>query len=47
MAKASKPKKERAKTYDPPLAVKDTFMDLIGAAVKQSKAKTAAKKKAE
>lgn len=44
MAKAAKPKKPRAKKYDEKLAVNGSFIDIIQAAVKQSKDKTAAKK---
>lgn len=44
MAKATKTPKPRAKEYEEPLKVNGSFMDVIGAAVKQSKDKTAAKK---
>lgn len=38
MAKASKPKKERAKTYEKPFAVKGTFEDVIKVAMKKKPA---------
>jgi len=47
MAKADKPKKQHPANYDEKLAVKGSFLDIIQAAVKESKTKTAAKKKVE
>ena len=47
MAKAAKTTKPCATKYDEKLAVKGSFIDLIQAAVKDAKNKTAEKKKAE
>jgi hypothetical protein len=43
MAKATKPKKERAKNYDEKLKVNGSFADLISASVAHTKANIAKK----